>query len=210
MKNIPFDDIVGQKFNRLIALRRISRSGQTRFLFRCDCGNEPVLSASNVVRGHTKSCGCLKAEGNNLRHGRARKHSRSRLYTIWISMKARCTNVRCARYADYGGRGIAIDPQWNDFSTFQLWAVNNGYSDDLEIDRIDNDGNYGPSNCRWVSRTCNSNNRRSSNLVSAWGETKSTAEWARDTRCAFLYDTLRRRCRRAGMSPEEAISGRKP
>lgn len=125
------------------------------------------------------SCGCKKATVPPYKtHGK----SKTRLHSIWRGMKQRCNNPNREAYKDYGGRGIAICDEWKDnFEAFYEWAMANGYSDDLEIDRRDNDGDYEPSNCQWVTRGIQANNRRTSAKLTLNGETHTIAEWTRIT-----------------------------
>lgn len=103
----------------------------------------------------------------------------TRLYYIWTSMKARCTNPRCKSFKHYGGRGIRVCEEWaQSFEAFQAWALPNGYTDNLTIDRIDNDKGYDPDNCRWVDRTTQSRNRRNNRFLTYNGETRTIGEWA--------------------------------
>ena len=104
----------------------------------------------------------------------------TRLYRIWLQMKNRCFNAKTPRYVDYGARGIIVCDEWkDDFKAFYDWSISHGYADDLTIDRIDNDGNYEPSNCRWVDNYTQANNSRHCHYVSYRGETHSIAEWSR-------------------------------
>ena len=102
----------------------------------------------------------------------------SRLYNIWKHMKSRCNNPKDAKYHNYGGRGVEVCKEWNDFIPFYEWAILNGYQDDLEIDRINNDGNYCPSNCRWVTRKVQCNNFSRNRLITYNGETRTMQEWS--------------------------------
>lgn len=113
----------------------------------------------------------------------ARSHggTGTRLYVIWRNMKARCTKSYAAKYKNYGGRGISICNEWlNDFETFRNWSLSNGYSDDLTLDRIDNNGNYEPNNCRWVSNSEQQHNKRTNRMITFHGETKTLTQWARE------------------------------
>jgi hypothetical protein len=113
------------------------------------------------------------------------------LYNVWKTMKARCSNSKLKVYAQYGGRGIKVDPSWeSDFSVFRSWAIEKGYQEGLSLDREDNDGNYEPSNCRWATRTQQNRNRRITRHIIAFGEKKTVAEWTEDPRCVVPYTTL--------------------
>ena len=122
-------------------------------LYRCGlCGKEWKTCSSSVKSNKIKSCGCY-----SIKHGLIH----TRLYSIWNNMKKRTLNPKNKHYQYYGGRGINICDEWkNDFKSFYDWAMSNGYSDELSLDRIDNGGNYCPENCRWVTKTIQCRNQR--------------------------------------------------
>lgn len=171
---------------------------------RCDCGTHVIVDAQAISTGNTKACGCLRKEVASARrttHGM----SHSLLYGVWQSMKERCQKPSCANYRVYGGRGISVCDAWQTPEPFISWALSSGYSEGLEIDRINNDGNYEPSNCRFVPRSVNANNKSTNIVATGFGESRTIAQWARDARCVVSYETLKRRVV-SGIRLEVAIS----
>lgn len=159
-------DLSGKRFGHLVAIDRISKQGRSRkYTFWncvCDCGRLCTVRTSSLVYGETHSCGCRE---RIRKHGMATKGKQHRLYKIWKGMRARCLNSNSKPYKYYGGRGIKIVPEWDDFKIFYDWAFENGYNPNAEfgectIDRIDVDGNYAPDNCRWVDLKTQAKNRR--------------------------------------------------
>lgn len=151
-------DLTGQKFGRLTAIKPIENHGHgIEWLCKCDCGNETVVRCDGLVTGHASSCGCYNRElKRNYSHGM----SNTKIYRVWCGMKQRCNNPNNLEYHRYGGRGIKICKEWNDdFEKFGKWALSHGYKQGLQIDRINNNGNYEPSNCRFVTPLENMRNR---------------------------------------------------
>ena len=169
-------DLTGQKFGYLTVLKRLnySKTGHT-YLWecKCDCGNITIVRGSNLRTGHTISCGCKKG---------LTKHNKwnTRLYRIYYNMIQRCNNPKNYWYKNYGARGIKICDDWlNDFMNFYNWSVKNGYNEELTLDRINVNGIYKPSNCRWVTRLIQQNNTRKNKLITYKNETHTSPEWER-------------------------------
>lgn len=201
-------DLTGQKFGRLTVIKRAgsTKNRVTEWLCRCDCGNEKVIRADRLQRGTTQSCGCFHreavAERNKARSVHCGRYTR--LYYIWQGLKGRCLNVNNPKYNSYGERGIVVCDEWKDsFEAFRMWAMANGYEDTLTIDRIDVNGNYEPSNCRWATNEEQQNNKRDNHVLTYNGETHTVSEWAKILK--LKQQTLDRRLHR-GWSVEKALT----
>lgn len=200
-------DLTGKRFENLIVLRRVeNKNGRVAYLCKCDCGKEFITLSQHIINGFAKSCGCgnrrkasFRMKQMNLTHGK----SGTRLYEIWQNMRRRCTDKKNPSYACYGGRGISFDKAWGDFSTFEKWAMDSGYSENLTIDRIDVDKGYFPWNCRWVTRKTQGNNKRTNLYITYHGETKTLSEWADITN--IPYSKLKYRIYQ-GWSMEKAFA----
>jgi hypothetical protein len=160
-------DLTGKKFNRLIvkSLKGTNKYGKRLWECICDCGKKIVVDTSSLTTGNTKSCGCYKQDlikKLNFKHG----SSHTKLYYVWQSMINRCYKKNNKQYKNYGDRGITVCKEWvNDYYVFYFWAVNNGYKEGLTIDRINNNGNYEPLNCRWVDYQTQARNKTTNRYV---------------------------------------------
>lgn len=177
----PIEIKIGDKYGRLTVIKEVEKrlfNGKPhirQFLCKCDCGAETVARISKLLRGKNPTCGCQY--GYHLtKHG----ESRSRLYKIWQGMRNRCQYAKHAEYVNYGLRGIKVCDEWQTYEPFRDWAKENGYQEDLTIDRIDVNGNYEPNNCRWITNNEQQLNRRDSIYITYKGETKHLFEWSEE------------------------------
>lgn len=173
-------NLVGQRFGRLLVIDTAdSLNGHTRWKCKCDCGNECVVHSTSLKSGNTTSCGCYKTENAKKLYSGVRQNDK-RLYAVWNGIKQRCSNKNNCSYHNYGGRGIEMDAEWSaNYEAFYNWAIRSGYKKGMEIDRIDNNGNYCEDNCRFVSRDIQANNKRNVKLYTIDGVTKSLAQWCK-------------------------------
>lgn len=208
MNNPNVVDMTDLVFGRLTVIKRTEndKQGNAMWLCKCECGKEKIVLGHSLRQRKTNSCGCLLSESSRNRmknlltkHGMAS----TKLYRVYSSMRERCEKTSCSEYHRYGGRGITVCDEWkNDRNSFFKWALENGYKEGLQIDRSDNDGNYEPSNCKWVTPLENCNNT-SKNVFLEWnGERHTLSEWARIT--GINVSTIYSR-RKAGKTPAEIL-----
>lgn len=204
-----FDNLIGRKFGRLTVLGLSEKqSGRKSYwVCECECGNKKLIRSDCLKRGQAQSCGCMKSEQNKINldrttHGDTPQGEHNRLWQIWQGMKQRTCNPNNKAYARYGGRGITVCKEWlESYMAFREWALANGYADNLTIERIDNNGNYEPSNCRWTTHKEQCNNRRTNVLIEWNGKTQNIGQWAAET--GIAYRVLHDRYHRYGKRPPE-------
>lgn len=178
------DELVGKRFGHWTVLSECNyrtKGGNKIKAYNCvcDCGTKRVVLKQSLLRGVSQSCGCSI---NHIRDEEKHSFWDSRISNIYCSMIARCYNPSSTSYSRYGGRGICVCDEWrgeNGKTNFFRWAIKNGYSDELSLDRIDNDGDYTPTNCRWATIEEQSSNRRTNLYLTYNGETKTYTQWAR-------------------------------
>lgn len=201
-------ELSGQRFGRLTVIERAgSKCGHSLWLCRCDCGKETYVIAGALKNKATISCGCWQREQAreiNIRHNK----SKSRLYVVWKGMRQRCNNPNHSSYPNYGGRGIKVCKEWDDFLEFEKWAVEQGYDGKAEfgectLERKDNSGNYCPENCRFATWSEQQNNSRNNHRITINGETHTLTEWCKIMR--INPSTVLRRIKGFGWSEEKAI-----
>lgn len=188
-------DLIGQRFGKLVVIKKAdwvkTKASGANWLCKCDCGKEKIVASSYLLTGNTKSCGCysFKWKKNVIRHN-SKEHRD--LCAVYRNIIRRCYNETYKQYKDYGGRGITMCDEWkNDFEKFFSWAMANGYKKELSIERIDNDGNYEPNNCKWATIDEQSNNKRSCVYIEYNNERHTIKEWSKIT--GISYQRLQHR-----------------
>lgn len=195
-------DLTGKKFGKLTVICRVqnNKHNQPQWKCVCDCGNETVVVGQKLRKGITKSCGCLVHEQKTrLKHGM----TGTVLHNRWLNMKSRCYNPKNKRYERYGNRGILVCDEWMDFKNFYNWAIENGFSEELSLDRIDNNKGYYPDNCRWATPRQQANNTERNRKIMYNGEEKTLSEWCRELN--LDYKLIHSRIRSCNMSFDQAI-----
>lgn len=201
------EDLTGRQFGRLTVIYRAeNRNGRAAWGCLCECGMRFVVIGKDLRNGHTKSCGCLRkdrASETHLIHGQ----TNTRLFRVWQKMISRCHSNADKDYKNYGGRGISVCDEWKkDFHSFYEWSMKSGYKEPLEIDRIDNDGDYTPSNCRWSTRKEQCNNRRNNRVITYNGKTQTVQQWADKT--GVNRSTLNSRINKLHWDVEKALTSK--
>ena len=199
-------NLEGMKFGRLTAIKLVPGSSgkgkHARWICKCDCGNVHEADSHCLIGGNVKSCGCITKDRLTT-HG----ETGTRLYNVWCGMRRRCTTPSDTNYRFYGARGIKVCKEWQSYEVFKEWAVESGYKDaergKFTLDRIDPNGNYEPSNCRWIDMKSQANNRRNSVILTYNGEAYTLRQWSE--KLGICYGTLQWRYRE-GWSVEEILS----
>lgn len=212
MSNLGIKDLTGQKFGKLTVLGISGRNKYNALIWmcKCDCGNYADVLSRSLITGHTKSCGCIKGY-KQVKHNTEIKYhggSNIRLYHVWVDMKQRCINPNKSNYVWYGAKGISVCDEWKDFEKFKEWAYENGYDDKAPVgyctlDRIDNDKDYEPQNCRWVSMAEQNRNKSYHRYVEYHGEKYTVTQLA--DKVGMNKDTLVYRLN-ANWSVEDAVN----
>lgn len=208
------NDLTGQKFGRLTVLREAGHPRSGIYLWECVCDCEAhthiILEGGKLKSGNTKSCGCLNREKiikrnkeNALYHPKNQK-----IFGRWVGMKDRCYNPNHKKFQYYGGKGIRICDEWlNNYSAFEDWSLNNGFSDELTIDRIDSDKDYSPDNCRWVTWEVQHNNTSRNKYLTYKGRTQSLSDWCKEL--GLNYGRTKARLNACHWTVEEAFESGK-
>lgn len=193
-------NLVGKVFGKLTCIERLKLDGKIGYYYRCkcDCGGEKVIRGSNIIRGSTRSCGCLWT------HGRIHGLTETAEHKSWDELIYRCTNPNGRAYKNYGGRGIKVCDRWlESFENF-LADMGNKPTPKHSIDRINNNGNYEPSNCRWATRHEQSRNTRRNRVITYNGITMCMGDWAK--KYGLKPHTLRARLESGKLSFQDAIT----
>lgn len=175
-------DLTGKHFGKLTVINYAGKDKTNHSLWncRCECGKTKIIVGYSLIKGSTVSCGCynreiIRTQKANLKHGCSNTH----IYQVWKAMKQRCYNKNNKFYSRYGARGITICDEWkNNFQAFYDWSMSNGYRNGLTIDRINNNGNYEPNNCRWVTIMVQENNKSNTLFYEYRGQTYNLQELA--------------------------------
>lgn len=209
VKNMTrLNDLTGKRFGMWSVIERADNDsyGKARWKCICDCGNVSIVSSGNLISGKSKCCGCerkAKTIKISTKHGMCHE----RIYRIYRGMVSRCNNKNNYSFKNYGGRGISVCDNWlgdSGFENFYKWSIENGYSEELTIDRIDVNGNYEPDNCRWTTVNQQANNMRTNRVYVFNNESHTLSEWAKISGINYL--TLRSRIDDLGWEFKKALT----
>ncbi|MEW5569731.1 hypothetical protein [Rossellomorea marisflavi] len=193
-------DLTGNKYNRLTVISFSHMKGKHSYWnCKCTCGKDKTARSDCLKNDTVKSCGCLNREAKRTTHGL----SKTKLYHVWAGMKDRCYNENSHGFTYYGSRGINVCEQWkNDYIEFHKWAFESGYKEGLTIERINVNGNYDPSNCKWITQEEQTRNMTSSRKITYDGKTQTISEWARELK----INRVTLNCRLRVWSIEDALT----
>lgn len=195
-------DLTGQKFGRLTVLEYDPK--RARWICLCECGKKTWVLPPSLKRGFTKSCGCLKSDLARIAHFKHGK-AKSKIFNIWSHIRRRCFNPNTKYYEHYGGRGINVCERWMNFENFYADMGDPPEGEGrISLDRIDNNGNYEPGNCRWANQKMQSDNKRTTRFFEYQGEKHTLRDWAKIK--GVSYGQLRQRIYQRGWGFEEAIT----
>jgi hypothetical protein len=195
--------------SRLTVIKKVGTNNNRETLWLCECNckdhNKITVVGSSVRTGHTLSCGCLNKEhvAESLKQRSTHGETNTRLFKIWQGIHKRCENANASNYYLYGARGITVCKEWSNYVEFAKWAKENGYNDNLSIERINVNGNYCPENCKWATRKEQANNTRANHYLTYQNQTHTISEWADIT--GIKYGTLNSRIQR-GWDIDRAIN----
>ncbi|MGG4344922.1 hypothetical protein [Paenibacillus lautus] len=205
-------DLTGMSFGRWEVVSYYGKNNHNQNMWMCICRCGTIKAIRGAGKIESKSCGCLqreKAADTFRKVNKSHGDCKTRLHSIWAAMKRRCNNPNTPEFKNYGGRGVKVCSEWNDYSGFKKWAVSSGYSDDLTIERIDVNGDYEPSNCEWVTIQQQQQNRRNNIKVDYNGETMTIAELSRRTgiKDKTLYSRYKKGARTINQLTQGALAG---
>ena len=196
-------DLTGERYGRLLVISKTDKRRNKGVVWecKCDCGNTCERTTGELNAGRRLSCGCIRTGAMGAWHGKKRE----RLYITWCDMIQRCYDRNLSAFARYGGRGIKVCAEWrHNYPAFREWAKKNGYADNLTIDRIDNNGNCSPDNCRWADLKTQGRNKSNNWNITFMGKTRTLAEWAEIT--GLKANCIGMRLKKYGWSVERALT----
>lgn len=204
------EDLTGKIFGKLTVIKEVGHPKAGIYLWECECNcsnHTHIIVNGNALRsGNTKSCGCIHTEQLQQRNKQGRKYNKEdkRLVRIWRAMMSRCYKTHSYGYKWYGAKGIRVCEEWHEFENFKDWALNNNYKDDLTIERIDNNEDYKPENCKWADWETQANHTSSNKLITYNNKTQSLSLWVKEL--GLDYYRTKARINSCGWSIEDAFT----